>query len=93
MKSCCAVCAAPLTGRQTVFCSRRCKNDSTNNKHQNYFSQQERGRRRRRMLIEQKGGRCERCGYSRNEAALAFHHSSPATKSFGIDLRKCSNTS
>ena len=93
MESRCAVCAAPLTGRQTVFCSLRCKNDSTNNKHQNYVSQQERGRRRRQMLIEQKGGRCERCGYSRNEAALAFHHRSPATKSFGIDLRKCSNTS
>jgi len=76
-----------------MFCSRRCKNASTNNKHQNYVSQQQRGRRRRRLLISEKGGRCERCGYSRNEAALAFHHLDPAMKSFPVDLRSCSNTS
>ncbi len=93
MERLCVVCAAPLTGRQTSFCSRRCKNGDTNNRHQNYVSQQGRGRQRRQSLIREKGGSCERCGYSRNDAALAFHHRDPATKSFGIDLRKCSNTS
>jgi hypothetical protein len=93
MEKVCVTCEAPLTGRQTVFCSRRCKNSSTNNRHQNYVSQQQRGRQRRRRLIQEKGGRCGRCGYRRNEAALAFHHLDPASKSFPLDLRRCSNTS
>ncbi len=93
MEKACLVCGTQLKGRQSMFCSRACKNASTNNKHQNYVSQQLRGRRRRQRLIREKGGRCEQCGYSRNEAALAFHHLHPAMKSFPIDLRNCSNTS
>jgi hypothetical protein len=93
MESLCVVCAKSLTGRQTSFCSRQCKNNFTNNRHQNYITQQERGRQRRQSLIRQKGGCCQRCQYSCNGAALAFHHLDPAIKSFGIDLRKCSNTS
>jgi hypothetical protein len=93
MEEICLVCEAKLSGRQTKFCSRQCKNASTNNKHQNYVSQQQRGRHRRQSLIQKKGGHCEQCGYSRNQAALAFHHLDPATKSFPIDLRNCSNTS
>ena len=93
MEKSCSVCEARLTGRQTRFCSLRCKNASTNNKHQNYVSQQQRGRERRLLLIQGKGGRCERCGYRRNNAALAFHHLDPAAKFFPVDLRSCSNTS
>lgn len=93
MEKVCVICEAPLTGRQTVFCSRQCKNASTNNKHQNYVSQQQRGRQRKQLLIQRKGGRCERCGYRRNEAALAFHHLEPADKSFPLDIRHCSDTS
>ncbi len=93
MEKVCVICEAPLTGRQTVFCSRRCKNASTNNKHRNYVSQQQRGRQRKQLLIQRKGGRCERCGYRRNEAALAFHHLEPSDKSFPLDIRHCSNTS
>jgi hypothetical protein len=93
MEKICVICETALTGRQTVFCSRRCKNSSTNNKHQNYVSQQLRGRQRRQLLIQQKGGRCERCGYSRNQTALAFHHLDPKIKSFPVDIRQCSNTS
>ncbi len=93
MEETCLVCKANLNGKQTKFCSRRCKNAFTNNRHQNYVSQQHRGSQRRQLLIEQKGGRCEKCGYSSNRAAMAFHHLDPATKSFPLDLRNCSNTS
>jgi len=93
MEKVCVICEATLTGRQTVFCSRRCKNASTNNKHQNYVSQQQRGRQRKQLLIQRKGDRCERCGYRRNEAALAVHHLEPKDKSFPLDIRHCSNTS
>jgi hypothetical protein len=93
MESVCIVCRAALTGRQAKFCSRGCKNAWTNSKHQNYLSQQQRGRQRRQHLIQQKGGGCERCGYTANQAALAFHHLDASIKSFQIDLRSCSNTS
>jgi spore coat protein CotH len=66
---------------------------STNNKHQNYISQQHRGRQRRQLLIQQKGSKCERCGYAKNQAALAFHHFDASRKSLPIDLRSCSNNS
>jgi len=34
----------------------------------------ERRRRYKRQLLELKGGKCEKCGYSNCEAALEFHH-------------------
>src|SRR5205085_189120 len=93
MEKRCSVCNELLSGRQRVFCSQRCKNSATNNKHQNYVSQQRRGNERRSKLISIKGDRCEICGYARNQAALSFHHLQPSEKSFQIDLRKCSNSS
>jgi hypothetical protein len=36
------------------------------------------------MLVEEAGGRCETCGYSRCIAALEFHHRDPAAKEFGL---------
>lgn len=47
--------------------------------------------KRRRILlqkaIEYKGGSCVVCDYSKCKRALAFHHTDPATKSFGISAR------
>ncbi len=40
-----------------------------------------------------KGGKCTKCGYSKNSSALCFHHIDPKTKSFPIDIRRCSNSS
>ncbi len=90
-KPVCAVCGGQLTGRQSRFCSRNCKNRATNNRLQSYAAQQERGRRRKLDLIRLKGGRCEHCGYSRNYAALEFHHETPEEKGFELDLRAFSN--
>ena len=39
------------------------------------------------------GGRCTRCGYDRNLAALVWHHLEPADKKFSLDLRALSNRS
>ncbi|MFN6962631.1 MAG: DUF2116 family Zn-ribbon domain-containing protein [Pyrinomonadaceae bacterium] len=93
MENYCAVCSSALAGRQKRFCSQRCKHSFTNNKLQNYTSQQQRGVCRRSELSEMKGGRCDRCGYRKNHAALCFHHVDPSDKSFQIDLRQCSNRS
>lgn len=35
-------------------------------------------------LIKILGGSCESCGYSKNYAALSFHHKDPKTKKFSI---------
>lgn len=93
MEKHCLICNQELIGRQSKYCSVKCKNLAINNKHQNYITQQERGKQRRQSLIQLKGGCCEKCGYNRNQAALAFHHINPSTKSFQIDMRKCSNSS
>lgn len=89
----CAVCGKALKGRQRRYCSRKCKNSDTNNRHQNYVSQQARGLRRKLALVAERGGRCERCGYRKNYAALAWHHIDPDQKSFELDLRAMSNRS
>jgi DNA-directed RNA polymerase subunit RPC12/RpoP len=35
-------------------------------------------------MIEYKGGKCERCGYDKCQAALEFHHKDPSKKDFTI---------
>jgi predicted nucleic acid-binding Zn ribbon protein len=89
----CKTCSKTLEGKQTKFCSNRCKNNSINHRHKSYQAQQERGLERKIKLINLKGGACEMCGYNDNYAALSFHHKDPSTKLFGIDLRQCSNRS
>ncbi len=45
------------------------------------------GRRRRvikRTLVEEAGGKCVICGYSRCQRALQFHHLDPASKEFHL---------
>ena len=46
----------------------------------------ERRRAIKRMLVEEAGGECRLCGYSRCLAALQFHHLDPSTKSFHLSL-------
>ena len=41
----------------------------------------------KRMLVEEAGGRCAACGYSRYVGALHFHHLDPAEKSFALARR------
>ena len=87
----CITCHKSLRGRQRKFCSRRCKNADTNNKHQSYQAQQLRGRERKLELIRLKGAKCEYCGYNKNYAALEFHHPNPYEKNFQLDIRTLSN--
>jgi hypothetical protein len=89
----CHSCRSPLSGRQRKFCSRRCKNADTNTRLQSYEAQQARGAARKLQLVQEAGGRCLRCGYAKNLAALTWHHRHPADKSFDLDLRALSNRS
>ena len=60
----------------------------TNFRLQSYEAQQRRGRERKLHLIKVKGARCEHCGYSKNYAALEFHHPDPREKDFQLDVRR-----
>jgi transposase len=46
-----------------------------------------RRRKVKRLLVEEAGGGCHICGYSRCVAALEFHHLVPAEKSFSLSHR------
>ena len=83
----CIVCGTALHGKQTKFCSLACKNKH----HQSYATQKSRGLARKLELVLAAGGRCSLCGYHRNLAALAFHHSDSAEKDFKLDMRSLSN--
>lgn len=89
----CQVCETRLYGRQRKFCSQRCKNLDTNNRHQNYAAQQVRGRNRKLVLMRERGMRCAHCGYGANHAAMAWHHKDAREKSFELSLRSFSNRS
>lgn len=58
-----------------------------------YPQQKLRGMKRKYEAVQLRGGKCERCGYATNMAALDFHHRDPHTKKFQIDMRTFSNTS
>ncbi len=87
----CVRCSKSLSGRQSMYCSRKCKNDNNNNRFQSYVAQQRRGRSRKLALISLHGTGCELCGYAKNFSALEFHHTKPQSKEFQLDLRSLSN--
>lgn len=87
----CQTCGTHLVGRQSRFCSRRCKNVDTNCRLQDYLCQMRRGLERKKELVERFGGQCMACGYRRNLAALGWHHRDPSLKLFQLDLRALSN--
>ena len=60
-------------GRLYYWC-KRCLNRYTN----------DRQKRNKERAIIQKGGKCERCGYSKSVAALEFHHRDRTEKGQGI---------
>jgi hypothetical protein len=83
----CKICGNKLDGKQTYYCSIKCKNRA----HQSYQSQKERGFNRKIEIIQSLGGKCSICGYKRNSAALTFHHKNPLEKEFKLDVRSLSN--
>lgn len=83
-------CHKKLTGKQTKFCSQKCKMSHPDHKNNDYAAQVRRAIKRKIALIKLFGGKCK-CGYSKNLSALDFHHLNPKIKSFGIDARQCSN--
>jgi hypothetical protein len=93
----CKTCGKILEGKRILFCSTKCKRffhcREPISKQNNYAKQNQRGRERKLNLIKMKGGCCELCGYSKNSAALQFHHEDPTKKKHGLDIRNLSNSS
>ena len=85
LKSNCMVCNIKLIGKQTMYCSMKCKNKI----HQSYEAQKKRGLARKLLFVKKLGGKCNNCGYSKNLGALAFHHLHG--KEFKLDVRSLSN--
>jgi transposase len=46
----------------------------------------------KRILVEEAGGKCILCGYSRCARALEFHHLDPGTKQFELGYRGCTRS-
>lgn len=86
-------CGKELQGKQTKFCCRKCQNRNINNRNNTYKLQQIRGLKRKLNFIIQMGGKCEKCGYNKNLAALNFHHNDPNFKELKLDIRSMSNNS
>lgn len=47
-----------------------------------------RRRKVKRLLIETAGGKCQRCGYDKCDAALQFHHRDRNEKGFAISAKQ-----
>jgi transposase len=65
-----------LEGRGFYRC-KRCRSDSVV-RHR---------KRMKQILVEEAGGRCVVCGYSRSARALQFHHVDPSTKRLGLSAQ------
>ena len=86
----CKVCGKELTGRQKMFCSKQCKSKYYQSQGYNTKYSQKKdyhGSLIKYYLIQQRGGKCEKCGYDKNMAALEFHHLHPEEKEFTLDSR------
>ncbi len=87
----CSKCDKGLVGKQTKYCSKKCCAKDTNNKNQNYAAQKKRSYERKLECVKELGGKCYRCGYNKNLAALQFHHRDPEIKEDVLDARSLSN--
>jgi hypothetical protein len=57
-----------------------------------YEYQTIRGMGRKLYLIDQRGGKCEKCGYCENLGSLDFHHRDSNEKEGKLDMRTLSNS-
>jgi 5-methylcytosine-specific restriction endonuclease McrA len=89
----CLLCGKQLTRKQTKFCCRNHMLTFNNCNLQCYEKQKERGLSRKLMFIHKLGGKCSKCGYSNNIAALHFHHINPDDKQIKLDGRHLANNS
>lgn len=95
MSRLCVVCQKPISGQKQKYCGNTCKQKDHYHRVKaqtnTYHSQTIRSLDRKIKLIQSFGGKCNRCGYSANIAALHFHHTNSYQKLFKLDARILSN--
>lgn len=93
----CLLCKKDIAFNQIKFCSRICKNRyhgrSTAPGGKTYMYQKRRAVDRKVRFITDAGGKCSKCGYCKNLAALHFHHKDKGSKLFRLDARAMSGSS
>lgn len=83
----------PTKQKTALFCSVKCRTSFSNRRSTWRINNQSRGIERKLLLIDLLGGSCNKCGYNKNLAALAFHHKDPASKSYSLGLDSIFNRS
>ena len=95
MNRVCVVCQTQIYGQKQQYCSNTCKQKDhyhrVKKQTNTYHSQTLRSISRKVELVRIFGGKCNKCGYSANLAALHFHHLDSTTKHFKLDARILSN--
>lgn len=74
--------------KRTHSLSSYCKNCANK---QSLKMQHKKGHERKAFFVNQKGGKCQLCGYDKCTAALHFHHRKPEEKEMKLDVRVLSN--
>ena len=46
----------------------------------------------KQKAVDYKGGQCEKCGYSKTNSALQFHHKDPSKKTMSLTSRELAGT-
>jgi transposase-like protein len=90
--STCKQCGAELSGKQTKFCSKKCKNAKHARWENIRESMQARRIARKIHFVKLLGGKCD-CGYDKNLACLDFHHIDPTIKLFELSVNAMSSKS
>jgi 5-methylcytosine-specific restriction endonuclease McrA len=71
----------------------RSRNKTRKTKSEYWKKQRNKYVEKKKFFVEQKGSKCEICGYGANLAALTFHHIYPDKKTTTLDARSMLNTS
>jgi hypothetical protein len=82
----CENCEKILTGRQSKFCSKKCKGVFWTDNKKTYERQKYRQVKRKLFFVSQLGGKCSVCKYKTNLSGLEFHHVNPENKKFNLGL-------
>lgn len=83
----CKVCKTLIVASKT-FCSKDCYSIGRSKKvrsihsKSNYAHVKSFRKKIKKLAVEYKGGKCEKCGYSKCITALEFHHLDPGVKDF-----------
>jgi hypothetical protein len=86
----CENCNEAVETTRRKYCSKKCAKAKQweNGKVEHKIKRKHRGLSRKQLVIDYKGGKCIKCGYSKCIRAMTFHHRDPSQKVFTLDQSK-----